>query len=101
MDKSDIISLEKVTYKTDSLEQKVPDGKTTRDIFCNVKSITRAEWANAAQRGLKPSYCVTIWADEYDGEVVAVYNGVRYSIYRTYQVSTEEIELYLERKAGL
>ena len=50
---------------------------------------------------LKAAWCVTIWADEYHGEMVAVLNGTRYGIYRTYQVNTEELELYLEQKVGV
>ena len=49
---------------------------------------------------MKAAYCVTVWADEYNGEQTAVLDGVRYSIYRTYQPNTEEIELYLQQKVG-
>lgn len=101
MDKSEMITLEAVRYKDDALNQKIPDGITTREIFCSVKSITRAEWAATAAKGLKPACCVTVWADEYEGEEVAILNGVRYSIYRTYQPNSEDMELYLEKKVGV
>lgn len=101
MDKTDIITLEAQTYKTDSISQRVPDGVITRDIFCRKENVKRSEWLSAAQLGLKAAWCVTIWADEYHGEMVAVLNGTRYGIYRTYQVNTEELELYLEQKVGV
>ena len=101
MNKNDIITLEAPKYKQDALNQFVPDGVTTRDIFCNIKSITRAEWAAAANNGRKAAYCVTVWADEYQGETVAILNGVRYAIYRTYCPDAETMELYLEQKAGV
>ncbi|MBR2311128.1 MAG: hypothetical protein IKA47_11465 [Oscillospiraceae bacterium] len=101
MDKPDIITLAATKYKKDALNQHVPDGETTRDIFCNIKSITRAEWAAAANRGLKAACCVTVWADEYQGESIAILGGVRYAVYRTYQPNSEDMELYLERKAGV
>lgn len=100
MDKSQLITLEAPRYKMDSLDQHVQDGVTQREIFCSVKSITRSEWAAAAQNGRKAAFCVTVWADEYEGETVAMLDGIRYSIYRTYQTSSEDMELYLEQKAG-
>ena len=101
MDKSCVITLERPRYKTDALDQHVPDGVETQDVYCSVKSVTRTEWATAAQNGLKAVYCVTIWADEYQGELIAILDGVRYGIYRTYQPNGEDTELYLERKVGV
>ena len=101
MDKSDIVTLEATTYKQDAMCQYVPDGKTTRDIFCKIQNVKRSEWAAAATRGLKAAWCITIWADEYQGETVAILDGIRYGIYRTYRPNTEEMELYLEQKAGV
>lgn len=100
MDKSREITLEAPKYKVDGLNQRIPDGVSLKTIFCNVQSVTRTEWTTAAQLGMKAAYCVTVWADEYHGEQIAVLNGDRYSIYRTYQPNTEEIELYLQQKVG-
>lgn len=101
MDKTDIITLEAPKYKTDAINQRVTDGVITRDLFCRKENVKRSEWLSAAQLGLKAAWCVTIWADEYHGETVAILNGIRYGIYRTYQVNTEELELYLEQKVGV
>lgn len=101
MDKCEILTLEKPKYRQDAIGQHVPDGVATRDIFCSVRSISRAEWTAAASRDLKAAYCVTVWADEYQGETIAILNGVRYAVYRTYQPNSEDMELYLEQKAGV
>lgn len=101
MDKCSVITLEKPQYVTGSLAQQIPSNPVTRDVFCNVKNVKRAEWAAAAQNGRKAQFCVSVWADEYAGEPVAILDGIRYSVYRTYQIDPETIELYLEEKVGI
>lgn len=101
MDKSELIILEKPKYRRDELGQLVKDGVTHREIFCRVQNIKRSEWAAAAHNGKRAAYCVIVWADEYQGEEVAILNGVRYGIYRTYSPNGEDMELYLEQKAGV
>lgn len=101
MDKTELIILEKPKYRRDKLGQMVKDGVTHREIFCKIQNIKRSEWAAAAHNGKRAAYCVTVWADEYQGEEVAILNGVRYGIYRTYSPNGEDMELYLEQKAGV
>ena len=98
MEKTDMIILVPVTHETDTLNQQVERELPGREIFCCVKNVTRSEWAATAHRGLKPALCVTVWADEYEGEITAIYDDERYGVYRTYQPNSEEIELYLQRK---
>lgn len=100
MEKTDVISLIGVKHEKDVLSQHVAEALPPREVFCCVKSITRAEWAAAGHRGAKPSVCAVVWADEYRGELTAKFGGQRYGIYRTYQPNREEVELYLEKKAG-
>lgn len=100
MDNSAVITLVKPKYKLDALNQYVPDGEILQEVYCKVSSVTRTEWAAAAQKGLKAVYRVTVWVDEYGGATAAVLDGQRYGIYRTYQPNGDEIELYLERKVG-
>lgn len=100
MEKTSEITLVSVVHESDSLKQLVERETGTQTVFCSVKNITRSEWAATAHRDLKPALCVTVWADEYAGEMVAIFEGKRYGVYRTYQPNSEEIELYLERKAG-
>lgn len=101
MDKSELITLEAPTYAEDAIGQLVQTGVVHREIFCRIQNVKRAEWAAAAHNGKRAAYCVTVWADEYQGEEVAILNGTRYSIYRTYSPNGDDTELYLEQKAGV
>ena len=100
MDRSNVLVLVSQTYQMDDIGQQVPV-ETTREVFCNIASISRAEWFDAGRSGLKPEYRATMFAYDYAGETYAELDGVRYSVYRTYLGSNETIELYLERKAGV
>lgn len=100
MDRSNTITLVSVSYTQDAIGQPIPTEQTST-IFCNVRSVNRSEWAAAGQLGLKPEYMVTVFAPEYHGEEIAILNGVRYGIYRTYRDTGERLELYLERKVGV
>ena len=100
MDRSNIITLISSTYAADAIGQLVPVERT-RDVFCNLRSVTRSEWSAAGQLGLKPELTATMFAPDYEGEEIAEINGVRYGVYRTYRTRSDTIELYLERKAGV
>ena len=67
-----------------------------REVFCDERSITQTEFYQAAASGLKPEYKFVL-ADylDYDGQKEVEYEGVRYSIKRTYRNGTElEITAY-------
>ena len=80
--------------------QQVPT-ETSRNVFCNISSVTAAEWFEAGKAGLKPEYKCTMFAPDYDGEDTVELAGTKYGVYRTYLGRNETIELYLERKAGV
>lgn len=96
-----VVTLETPVYDRGPLGQFVQVGTESREVFCEIGSITQSEWSAAGQMGLKPEMRITIWADEYGGAEAAVLDGVRYSIYRTYQAGPDKIELYLTRKVGV
>lgn len=100
MDRSRILTLVAMTYETDDIGQQVPK-ETKRDVFCNVTSVSASEWYDAGRAGMKAEYRATMFVYDYQGEEVAVLDGVRYGVYRTYLGRNETIELYLERKAGI
>ncbi len=100
MDRSTPIDLIAVTYTTDNIGQKV-ENETSRTVFCALRSITREEWKNAGEMGLKPSFQATMFTYDYQGEQIAELNSKRYGIYRTYLTTNDLIELYLEEKAGI
>lgn len=73
---------------------------SSRDVFCQVDSVTRSEFFEGGRNGLNPEYRMKVFFADYNGEKLLVYNGLTYSIYRTFQGNTDIIELYVERKGG-
>lgn len=100
MDRSSVMQLIAVTYAEDDIGQRVP-AETARDVFCNIASVSANEWFEAGRAGMQAALKVTMFAPDYQGEQIAVVEGVRYSIYRTYRAKNETLELYLERRAGI
>lgn len=103
MDRSNVITLIKETYTTDAIGQPVA-AETTRDVFCNLQSVTRSEFFAAGAKGLFPELVATMFAPDYEDEKVAEITlfgaKKRFGVYRTYFASNDTIELYLERKQG-
>lgn len=102
MNKAITIKLLTKTYTTDSMGQRT---YTTieKEVFATLSSISRAEWTSYSQsgrQGLVPAYVASVFFGDYNGENECVYEGQTYGIYRTYQRDDEQVELYLEKKAG-
>lgn len=77
-------------------------GERRREVFGSVSSVNRSEWYEAGRKGMNPEIVFTTPLANYCCETEAEFHGVRYGIYRTYLIrDTDEIELYLERKAGV
>lgn len=71
-----------------------------KDILCRVDSVTRAEFFDGGRNGLNPSFRITMFHGDYEGESLLEFEGRTYSIYRTYRTDNDYIELYVERKGG-
>lgn len=72
------------------------------EVFGNISSITRNEWTSAGQRGVDSSLSVNVYSFEYNGEDIVEIDGVRYSVYRKYINTGNDItELYLETREGI
>lgn len=99
MDRSEVITLLSVTRYQDDYGV-WQETKVERDVFCQVGSITRAEFFDAGRNGLNPQYRFTMFAEDYNEEPTVVYKGKAYGVYRTYQPRNDWIELYVERKGG-
>ena len=99
MDRSNIIKLI-ATTKTQNEFGVWVTAETEREVFCDVSSVTRAEFFDGGRNGLNPEYVFTMFFGDYEGETILEYSGKRYAIYRTYQANTDTIELYAERKGG-
>ena len=99
MDRSHVLSLITATYTADEIGQRVAV-ESTQTVFCNVQSVSRAEFYAGGEAGLRPSFVATVFRYDYEGEQVAELDGTRYTIYRTYVRQDELIELYLEPRKG-
>lgn len=100
MDRANIVTLVGVIHKEDDIGNFVPI-ETKRDVYCNIASVSGSEWMEAGRIGIVPQYKITVFEYDYQGEEIAELNGKRYGIYRTYIGKNENLELYLERKAGV
>lgn len=69
-------------------------------VFCSDLSITRAEFSNAGQLGLKPSKLLILDSESYDNEGIVKYQETKYSVYKTFMRNDGFTELYLEARAG-
>lgn len=96
---TDVITLVTQTITTDKYGNEVAK-ETEKTVFCEVDSISQTEFYAAANTELNPEYKFTIFFGDYEGEEVVVFNGARYSVYRTYRTG-DNLELYAERKIGV
>ena len=75
------------------------------DIFCDMKSIGRTEFYNAAANGLKPECILIVHPYEYNNEAYIKFSEdaapkKKYKVIKTYKKNFEELELTCEKVAG-
>ena len=99
MDRSAVCSLISKTHVSDVYGVMRPQ-ETSREVYCNVQSVSASEFFQGGLNGLKPEYRFTMFKYDYNGEEIVEYNGVRYTIYRTYEGRNDTIELYAEKRKG-
>ena len=75
---------------------------TKRNVFCDLRSVTRSEFYSAAHNGLQPSLILWIsHAADYNGEKLAEVDGRLYSVIRSYRApGTDAVELTLQVEIG-
>ena len=101
MDRSDVINLISLTTSQDEYgaTQKV---EHKRKVFCDVASVSSAEFFRAHQNSMNAQFQIKMFRYDYKGEKLLEYEGEQYSIYRTHcPRGSDDIELYVERKAGV
>lgn len=64
------------------------------------RSVYEKEFFQAAQNGLRPEFVIETSAFNYGGEAYILYEGNKYSIYRTFMKGTDRIELYCSERVG-
>lgn len=99
MDRSEVITLLSST-RTQNAYGVWVETVTKKDVFCQVDSVTRAEFFEGGRNGLNPQFRFTMFAYDYSGEREVIYKDSHYSVYRTYQGRNDTLELYVERKGG-
>lgn len=95
-----ICEIIKETNNKDDIGQSVFATEDIRLIFCMETPVFSSEFYQAGQLGIKPSLCIIIDREEYQGELVIRYMGNKYIIYKTFSRSDGFIELYCEVKKG-
>lgn len=93
------------TYEEDEIGQRIPV-ESERTVPALEDAITRNEWSAAGQNGIKAEKVVYTSSINYEGEEIAIIDGVRYIIYRTYNgpsygrhnITEDEMELYLRKE---
>ena len=79
----------------------IEPGDIDVEVFANVNSAGRNEFSAAGQAGYKAALTFEIWNVDYNGQKELEYDGVRYSIYRTYGPRRDDkIELYTQKRIG-
>lgn len=101
MDRSNVITLLSYEKSQDATGVWRRGEETRREIFCQVDSVSRAEFFAAGQSGLRPEYRFTVFFGDYQGETRLIFEGVTYAVYRTYHARTDELELYVQREVGV
>ena len=99
MDRSDVIELVTVT-KTQDEYGVWRTSETTKQIYCQVDSVTQSEFFEAGRNGLNPEFRFTVFFGDYSDEPIVTYKDKRYAVYRTYLTRNDRLELYVERKGG-
>ena len=92
------MTLIKQKYDSDSIGNKKPTlTETKTEVYCNKKSISRAEFYNANSTGLKPSIVFVVNTFEYDGQKIVEFENQCYKVLRTYGPSLDYTELICEK----
>ncbi len=100
MDRSEVITLISLTRAQDDYGVG-RETETAREVFCQVNSVTRAEFMEGGRNGLNPEFRFTLFAGDYADERTIEFRGKRYGVYRIYFGRNDNIELYAERKGGV
>lgn len=75
--------------------------ETRTQILGTKDSVKRSEFYRGGAAGFHPDFVLRTAQIDYNGEDELELDGLRYGIYRTYNVSQDDIELYCEKKEGV
>lgn len=97
----DVAILRVETIGTDAIGNEIKT-YTDKQVFVKTRGVTRREFYDAQQAGLRPSLVLVLSnRADYAGEKLAVFHGIEYTVLRTYWTDDgDEIELTLEERVA-
>lgn len=99
MDRSAVINLVSESYSQNSRGSVIVT-ENTKQVYCQVNSVTASEFFEGGRNGLNPELRFTMFSYDYSGEKIIEYLGDRYTVYRVYKGRNDTLELYVERRQG-
>lgn len=73
---------------------------TTTDCIGTLKSVYQDEFYKAEQAGIRPKGVIEMSSFDYGGQTKLKIGSQTFTIYRTYEVGTDLIDLYYGERAG-
>ena len=96
MVKADVIALVTEDASAHGVHDDVTE--TAREVPCSVRSVTRSEFYNALNAGVRPEYVFELaLAEDYEGERVVRFHGQKFRVVRTFVNDADGIEIICER----
>lgn len=74
--------------------------KTYQSVLGTQKSVYQNEFFKADQAGIRPQGQITMCSFDYNAESLLRIDNKEYTIYRTFEVGTDKIELYYGDRVG-
>ena len=65
--------------------------ETARTVFCNKRSVSQGEYYKAQQAGIQVEKKIEVHSVDYEGEILAEYEGRRYKVLKTYEPEDSDI----------
>lgn len=76
----------------------MPESEICRNVFANKKSVGRSEYYAAQHFGMKVDVIFRLRVIDYNDELIVRYDNKEYDVVRTYETSTDFIELTCTRR---
>lgn len=93
---ADVIQLISETRRGHGVHEAVT--RTARTVMCTVQSVTRREFYDALNAGVRPEYVFALTlAEDYQRERLVMYQGQLYRVVRTFRTPDGGIEITVER----
>jgi len=75
--------------------------KSSTDVFADMQSLKRSEFYAAMAAGQKYDLVFVVHAEDWGNQNQVGFNGVTYSVERTYSKKSGDVELVCQKRSGL